>query len=52
MKFSCILNCKEIRTCNICRRWSCNGRREHLEILSDYGGNSLDKGILKKLKRE
>jgi len=28
------------------------GRHEHLEIQSDYGGNSPDKGILKKLKRE
>jgi len=35
---------------NVCKRWPCNGRCEHLEILSDYGGNSLDKGILEKLK--
>jgi hypothetical protein len=26
--------------------------REHLEILVYYEGNSLDKGILEKLKRE
>ncbi len=52
MKFSCILNCKKGRTCNVCRRWLCNGRREHLEIQSDYGGNSPDKGVLEKLKRE
>jgi len=30
----------------------CNGHHEHLEIQSDYGGNSLNKGILKKLKKE
>jgi len=30
----------------------CNGRREHQEILSNYGGNSLNKGILEKLKKE
>jgi hypothetical protein len=52
MKISCILTCKEGRTCNVCRRWPCNGRHEHLEIQSNYGGNSLDKGILEKLKRE
>jgi hypothetical protein len=52
MKFSCILNYKERRTCNVCRWWPCNGHHEHLEFLSDYGGNSLDKGILEKLKRE
>jgi hypothetical protein len=46
------LNCKERKTCNVHRRWPCNGRREHLEILSNYGGNSVDKGILEKLKRE
>jgi len=49
MKLSC---CKERKTCNVCRRWPCNGRHEHFEILSNYGGNSLDKKILKKLKRE
>jgi hypothetical protein len=30
----------------------CNGRREHLEILAYYGGNSPDKGILEKLKKK
>jgi hypothetical protein len=29
----------------------CNGHREHQEILSDYGGNSLNKRILEKLKK-
>jgi len=57
MKFSCIeckkeLNCKYIYICTVCRRWPCNGHREHLEILSDYGGNSPDKGILERLKKE
>jgi hypothetical protein len=52
MKFSCILNCKEGRTCNGCRRWSCNGCYEHLKIQFDYGGNSHNKKILEKLKRE
>ncbi len=37
---------------NVCKRWPCNGRCEHLEILTYYEGNSHDKGILKKLKRE
>jgi hypothetical protein len=47
------LNCKERRRrCNVRRWWPCNGHREHLEILSDYEGNTLDKGILEKLKRE
>jgi hypothetical protein len=50
MKFSCILNCKEKR--NVCRWWPGNDHREHLEILVYYGGNSLDKGILEKLKGE
>jgi len=52
MKFSCILNCKGKKTCNVCRQWPCNGRREHLKILSDYGRSSPDKGILKKLKEK
>jgi hypothetical protein len=59
MKFSCIellvflkLNCKKRRKWNVCRRWPCNGHREHLEILAYYGRNSFDKGILEKLKRE
>ncbi len=46
------LNCKERKRCNVCRWWSCNGRCEHLEILSNYGGNFPDKRIFKKLKRE
>jgi hypothetical protein len=46
------LDCKEKRKWNVCRRWPCNGRREHLEILVYYGGNSPDKEILEKLKRE
>jgi hypothetical protein len=52
MKFSCILNCKEGRTCNVCRGWLCNGCHEHLKIQSNYGGNYPDKGVLEKLKRE
>ncbi len=52
MKFSCILKCKERRKWNVCRQWLCNGRREHLEILAYYGGNSPYKGILEKLKGE
>jgi hypothetical protein len=43
---------KERRTCNVCRRWLCNGRHEHLKILFDYGGNFPDKGLLEKLKRK
>jgi len=42
---------------NVCKWWPCNGRREHLEILFDYGKNSLimeetlhNKGILEKGK--
>jgi hypothetical protein len=46
------LNCKERKICNVCRWWLCNGRRKHLKIISDYGGNSPDKGILEKLKKE
>jgi hypothetical protein len=46
------LNRKERGTCNVCRRWSCNGRREHLEILFNYGGNSPNKRIVEKLKRK
>jgi hypothetical protein len=46
------LNCKKRKTCNVCKQWSCNGRHEHLEILSDYRGNSLDKGILEKFKKK
>jgi hypothetical protein len=52
MKFSCILISKEGRTCNVCRQWSCNGHREHLEIQSNYGGNSPNKRILEKHKRK
>jgi hypothetical protein len=46
------LNCKERRKSNVCKRWLCNGRREHLKILVYYGGNFLNKGILEKLKKE
>jgi len=45
------------RTCNICKQWLCNGRREHLEMLFEYGRNFLTmeeifphKGIREKLK--
>jgi len=39
MKFSCIkLNEKKEGKCSVCKWWSCNSRREHLEIQSDYGG--------------
>jgi hypothetical protein len=52
MKFSCIkLQIKE-RKHSVCKWWLCNSRREHLEIQSNYGGNSLNKGILEKLIRE
>jgi hypothetical protein len=47
------------KTCNVCKRCRCNGHREHLEILSEYGRNSLimeetfpDKRILEKLEGE
>jgi len=39
-------------TSRVCRWWPCNGRCGHLKIQSDYGGNSLNKGILEKLKKE
>jgi hypothetical protein len=45
--------------CKVCKRWSCNGRREHLEVLFECGKNLStveetfpDKGILEKLKGE
>jgi len=45
------INCKE-RRCNVCKWWLCNGHYKHLKILFDYEGNSPNKGILEKLKRE
>jgi len=57
MKLLCIT--KKERKHNICKRWPCNNRREHLEIQSDYGRNSLtmyetffNKRIIEKLTRE
>jgi len=57
MKFLCIT--KKERKRNICKRLSCNNRREHLEIQFDYGRNFLtmyetffNKGIIEKLTRE
>jgi hypothetical protein len=45
--------------CKVCKRWPCNGRHEHLEILSECQRNLLiveeafpNKGILEKLKGE
>jgi hypothetical protein len=59
MKFSCILSCKEGKHVMYVNGGRCNGHREHLEILSEYGRNSLimeetfpDKRILKKLEGE
>jgi hypothetical protein len=60
MKFSCILVRKERKNmCKVCKRWPCNGCREHLKILFECGKNLLtveeaflDKGILEKLKGE
>jgi hypothetical protein len=49
MKFSCITQ-KE-RKCNVCKRWPCNSYHEHLEIQSDYGRNSFDKGIFLKTNK-
>jgi hypothetical protein len=40
MKFSCIIELQKKRTHNVCKRLPCNGRREHLEILSNYERNS------------
>jgi hypothetical protein len=40
MKFSCIKLQRKEEKRSLCKRWPCDGRHEHLEILFDYGGNS------------
>jgi hypothetical protein len=40
MKFSCIKLQRTKKKRSVYKRWSCNSRHEHLEIQSDYEGNS------------